>query len=366
MVEKLKTNKSLQRIFVLMSCAVVLFLAFAPTANAFLIDPTLTKFETILSGDMTIQYYPTNGDEVSSYVSRIYSVGGMLPYPATTGSDLYGEVDEDFLLSSTTDPDWNFLSEIRIGRYKDKITFTNGSSFTFDTARYKMNMYDISGSSYVPAAYRSIKFDFDPMFFESYDSSVLGLMFTLRLSQPVTIKTTVVYSWYDDDSGTIQTMTNTNIDERIGNSNIVEFNAFNLFVTGNHETALLKNVPEYSAVFIESATVEIQPLDYTSTLNHVQFEMMGQTYLNGTPKYIPRDSVTRWVDYVASHVASSGSSGGIVLPEVEANIFTRWLAGAAGGFLDAELLPGFSFGGLFKVIVTVLFVRVILKFLGGG
>lgn len=46
--------------------------------------------------------------------------------------------------------------------------------------------------------------------------------------------------------------------------------------------------------------------------------------------------------------------------------FSTWIAKAVGGFFDFELFPGFTFGGIFAVIISILLAVVFLKLFAGG
>jgi hypothetical protein len=53
------------------------------------------------------------------------------------------------------------------------------------------------------------------------------------------------------------------------------------------------------------------------------------------------------------------------LPDYNVN-YTGWLGTAVGGFLDFELFPGFSLGGLLGILIGFSFVMLFLKFFAGG
>lgn len=52
-------------------------------------------------------------------------------------------------------------------------------------------------------------------------------------------------------------------------------------------------------------------------------------------------------------------------PPYEAD-YTGWLGTAVGGFLDFELFPGFSLGGMLGILISFSFIMLFLKFFAGG
>lgn len=46
--------------------------------------------------------------------------------------------------------------------------------------------------------------------------------------------------------------------------------------------------------------------------------------------------------------------------------FVTWLANSVKAFLDVELFPGFSFGGILGMLISIIIVLVFLKFFAGG
>lgn len=368
MVKKLKKLLKanwIRRCSVLMSCVLILLCCLAPSASAFLIDQDAsTKFQSILDGTLTLSYYPVLEEDVS-LADRVYHIGGRLPFIAQTGTNLYGENIEDFLLSTLNDPEWSIETVTRIARYKSKLTSTSGSSYTFDKVRYNIASFETASGNRDSAYYRTATYNLNPYFFNSFDSTYFSDFINLRLTSPCKVQTTVKYSFYDTESNSIRTVTATSLVENIGNSNVHVHYPLDNIVAGSDPNAILNNVPEFSPVMIESISIIVQPEDFTNPLSGVSMELLAEQWSTGNPRFIRDDSISAWTTYVNA-VIKRVVQGGIDLPDVEANLFTRWFAGAVGGFLDFEFAPGFSLGNILRVLVTVLIVIIILKVFGGG
>lgn len=167
MVKKLKKLLKanwIRRCSVLMSCVLILLCCLAPSASAFLIDQDAsTKFQSILDGTLTLSYYPVLEEDVS-LADRVYHIGGRLPFIAQTGTNLYGENIEDFLLSTLNDPEWSIETVTRIARYKSKLTSTSGSSYTFDKVRYNIASFETASGNRDSAYYRTATYNLNPYF----------------------------------------------------------------------------------------------------------------------------------------------------------------------------------------------------------
>ena len=46
--------------------------------------------------------------------------------------------------------------------------------------------------------------------------------------------------------------------------------------------------------------------------------------------------------------------------------FTSWIGTAVGGFLNMELMPNFSIGGVLAILIAFSIVMLFLKFFAGG
>lgn len=118
--------------------------------------------------------------------------------------------------------------------------------------------------------------------------------------------------------------------------------------------------------YMESNTIyyETNPLQTVVNTDGVTYSFTdgdGGLYVNYT---VDRSVKGEYVAALNSYFnlgKSMGGGDGII----DVN-FSTWIAKAVSGFFDFELFPGFTFGGIFAVIISILLAVVFLKLFAGG
>lgn len=87
----------------------------------------------------------------------------------------------------------------------------------------------------------------------------------------------------------------------------------------------------------------------------------GGMYINYYVDAVNNVQYSSALDSYFSYARSLGGGDGFI----DVN-FSTWIANAVTGFFDVELFPGFSLGGIFAIIISILIAVVFLKLFAGG
>lgn len=381
-------KRTMRICFAVMTIIMLLCSMIAPASAMGLESPVAgARYGTMLTGDVTIHTVdPDLYNAVSP--SPEYQIGGIMPSLFNTGGSYYAQTIYDFM--SQVSGGWTFAGMFFVGRYKQSV-YTDITPENLDSYRITLRNQRANNTDYedlTPYYFNRATFVFDPYYFEGgtvqYD--VLAKLFSLRLGYPCKVSVSVDVSYIDTTKETDFCVTETFTETwgNVGNPNIVVLNPLGSLPAWLEE----RNSPAYVLLSNYTVNVDLRADGIVGEpkSNYISFDMLGMQWSSGDPYWISNgknidafpnkldtlyrakllrlnadvnqlsteldDLQTRYDEVIAN-------GGGI--PNV-----AGFMANIARSFFDAELFPGFTFGGLFGILIAVIVIFLILKYFAGG
>lgn len=129
-------------------------------------------------------------------------------------------------------------------------------------------------------------------------------------------------------------------------------------------------IEEGEPVLFTDVVVEVDARKYGyGSLHDISFQNLTHVFFNANyqrPAYWqPHEGANWFVRQVKDEL--NWAENAPEPPEViEGDPFVGWFASILAGFFDVELFPGFSFGGIFTILITLTVVFLVLKYFAGG
>lgn len=382
-------KRGLARIcFAVMTMVIVLSSMLVPASAMGVESPVASvRYATMLTGDVTI--YTVDNDVYNAISPKPeYQVGGIMPSLKNTGGSYYAQSIYDYM--SQISGGYTYAGMFFVGRYKQEV-YTGANPEALDSYRITLRHQQANANDYedlTPSYFNRASFVFDPYYFEGgtdqYD--VLAKLFSLRLGYPCKVTVTVDVSYIDTtkEADFCVTETFTETWGNIGNSNIVVLNP----LAGLPAWLDERNSPIYVLLSNYTVNVDLRAdgLAGEPKSNYISFDMLGMQWSSGDPYWITNgknidafpnkldtlyrakllrlqgnlDTLTEEYDTLLAQYEEVIANGGGI-PNV-----AGFMANIARSFFDAELFPGFTFGGLFGILVSVIVIFLILKYFAGG
>lgn len=373
--------------FAVMTIIILLCSMVAPASAMGVESPVAgAKYGTMLTGDVVIH---TVDSDLYNAVSPHpqYQIGGIMPTLTKTGGSYYAQTIYDHMSQIGG---YTYASMFFVGRYKQAVS-TGVNTENLDSYRMTLRHYRANVNDYEDMSayyFKSATFSFDPYYFEggSGQYDVLAKIFSLRLDYPCKVTVSVDVSYIDTtkESDYCTTETFTQTWGNIGNPNIVLLNP----LAGLPAWLDERDNPSYILLTNFTVNVDLRADGVVGEpkANYIYFDMLGMQWNSGDPYWITNgkniDFFSNRLDvlYEAKLLRLQGQLKNLTTEydelqrqyeEVIANgggipNVAGFMANIARSFFDAELFPGFTFGGLFGILVAVIVIFLILKYFAGG
>lgn len=371
-----------------MTIVMLLCSMIAPASAMGLESPVAgARYGTMLTGDVVVHTVDPDYYNVIA-PSAEYQIGGIMPTLYNTGGSYYAQTIYDFM--AQVSGGWTLAGMFFVGRYKQSV-FTGITPENLDSYRITLRNQRANNTDYedfLPSYFKRATFSFDPYYFEggSDQYDVLAKLFSLRLGYPCKVTVSVDVSYIDTtkDADFCVTETFTETWGNIGNQNIVVLNPLGNISAWLEE----RNSPIY--ILLSNYTVEVDlradGIAGEPKTNYISFDMLGMQWSSGDPYWISNgkniDSFPNKLDTLyrakllrlnadVNHLTTELDDLQARYDEVIANgggipNVAGFMANIARSFFDAELFPGFTFGGLFGILLAVIVIFLILKYFAGG
>lgn len=358
----------ISRVFAIFAVVAVLFLCASP-AFAYGVDfRNGSSLSALIGGTLEIDFY--SNDVPPSLGAGQYRVSVGIPqhYPFTTTNNVYYDMAEyveywDKALATNPSKVQDYTIDIEMGRWK---TSVEGKEAWY-ARTYLTTFSNLESDEY--AYFDKASFVMDS-FALPFNEDILKKIFSINCRNPMSINVSCKLAWVDSTGALVTTNYSYRPDFKSAPYRMVhaffDDGAIESFAQFCNRTGIRAGQPVLFTDF---------QVDINGTINGsfgTLSELSFQTLTIKSNSVVPgawwntRNNPSWFFDQIADDLISGEQPDGPVGEVPEADSTTVWLASAVAGFFDAEIMPGFSFGGVLAVAITISVIGILLKFFGGG